>query len=266
MGYAEVAVNSPIAQRQTFSYAIPPYTDLKVGQAVWVPFGARVLQGIVFQLTDHPTVEETREIVGVIEPLPLLSSSQIELARWISEHYLAPLFDAAALMLPPGFERKLVTFLYLSPKSESSTAAPLTPDQRQLLDRLEKEGKTTLGAVEKALGKKKARLVVDQLLRKGLVIKSQELERIKVKPKGIPYLKLAVEPELARQQIQISKAPRQAALLELLINKQPVSLQEAKRSVHCTPSVMKAPEDKGLISKEQVQVRRDPLLHRFFPP
>ncbi|GAJ10997.1 unnamed protein product, partial [marine sediment metagenome] len=68
MGYAEVSVNSPIAQRRTFSYAIPPDLTVDVGQAVWVPFGNKLLQGIVLELSDVPSVEETREIAGIIEP------------------------------------------------------------------------------------------------------------------------------------------------------------------------------------------------------
>src|SRR5512137_2029110 len=114
MGYAEVAVNAPVAQRRTFSYSVPPSISLSVGQAVWVPFGPRVLQGVVCRLSEHPEVEETRDVIGVIDPHPLLSPAQIELARWISDYYLAPLFDAVALMLPPGFERKLITFYQLS--------------------------------------------------------------------------------------------------------------------------------------------------------
>ena len=39
MEYAEVSVNSPVAQRRTFSYAIPSGLDIDVGQAVWIPFG-----------------------------------------------------------------------------------------------------------------------------------------------------------------------------------------------------------------------------------
>ena len=64
MRYAEVSVNSPIAQRRTFSYAIPPGLDIEVGQAVWVPFGDKRLQGIVLELSPHPSVEETKEIAG----------------------------------------------------------------------------------------------------------------------------------------------------------------------------------------------------------
>ena len=103
MRYAEVCVNSPIAQRRTFSYAIPAGLSIAIGQAVWVPFGEKLLQGIVLELSDYPAVEETREIAGIIEPNPVLSPAQISLAYWISEHYLSPIFDAVALMLPPGF-------------------------------------------------------------------------------------------------------------------------------------------------------------------
>jgi len=68
MRYAEVSVNSPIAQRQTFSYSIPPGMGIDVGQAVWVPFGDKLLQGIVLELSRYPSVEETKQIAGVIRP------------------------------------------------------------------------------------------------------------------------------------------------------------------------------------------------------
>jgi primosomal protein N' (replication factor Y) len=158
VGYAEVCVNSPIAQRRTFSYSIPSNLDLAVGQAVWVPFGPKVLQGVVFELTDRPAVEETREIAGVIDSCPVLTPLQIQLACWISEYYLAPLFDAVALMLPPGFERKLITFLQLSPKAPAVDADLFTPDEKQLMHLLETGGGVTLATVEKAMCQKKASL------------------------------------------------------------------------------------------------------------
>jgi len=81
MGYAEVCVNSPVAQRRTFSYAVPPGLNIDVGQAVWVPFGEKLLQGIVLKLSDYPTVEETKEIASIIEPLPVLPQP---VYRWLA--------------------------------------------------------------------------------------------------------------------------------------------------------------------------------------
>ena len=128
--YAEVSVNSPIAQRRTFSYGIPDGLSINIGQAVWVPFGDKTLQGIVLELSAYPSVEETRDIAGVIDSTPLLSSSQVSLARWLSDYYLAPLFESVALMLPPGFERRVITLVSLHPGALEFTGS-LTPDQKR---------------------------------------------------------------------------------------------------------------------------------------
>jgi len=170
MRYAEVSVNSPVAQRRTFSYAIPADLSIDVGQAVWAPFGDKLLQGIVLELSHYPAVEETRNIADVIEPRPLLSPSYVSLARWISEHYLSPLFDAVSLMLPPGFERRAITFISSPPTSPEQDISSLTPEQRYALDLVWKQGKVSLRKLEKVLGKKEAQAIVSQLVRRGLAV------------------------------------------------------------------------------------------------
>ena len=52
MRYAEVAVDAAVAHSRTFSYSIPPRFSVETGQLVWVPFGRRVLQGLVVELVD----------------------------------------------------------------------------------------------------------------------------------------------------------------------------------------------------------------------
>jgi len=264
MNYAEVAVNSPGAQRRTFCYAVP--SDMVVGHAVWVPFGPRVAQGIVFQLTEHPSVEETRDIAGLIDPRPILSQAQVELARWISEYYLSSFFDAAALMMPPGFERRVLTFLTLVSNPSQTTVSSLTPGQRALIHLIGRKGKVELAEVERALGKKEARTIIGQLIRKKLVVKSQELDRVRVRPKVVPYLRLAAgaAPQIASV-LQARKAPKQVELLKLL-QSGPVPVAEAKKIVGCTSAVVEALRRKGLVAIEQVQVYRDPLAHRTITP
>jgi len=265
MGYAEVSVNSPIAQRRTFSYAIPSGLSIDVGQAVWVPFGDKLLQGIVLGLSDYPQVEETKEIAGVIDLHPVLSPAHIPLARWISEHYLSPLFDAVALMLPPGFERKVVTFISNPPLSERDVSS-LPWEQRRVLELTKARGKVGLRELEKILGTRQARLVIPQLIGQGLVVRSYEMEPVRVRPKYERYLSLKVTAGEARQAAaklrKEGKAIKQASLLEFLSQaSQPVPLTEARRGANCLTPTVKAVISKGLVELQQVEVKREPISY-----
>lgn len=267
MGYAEVSVNSPIAQRRAFSYTIPSALSVDVGQAVWVPFGHKLLQGIVLELTLHPSVEETREITGVIEPHPLLSPPQVLLTRWLSEHYLSPLFDAVALMLPPGFERKPLTFISVLSIPDGFDLSSLTPEQRHAFELVQRQGKVSLKQLEKALGKKKVQTIISQLVRRELVVKSYELGRVRVKPKKLPYLCLAVEAGEARQEAgrlrERGKAIKQASLLEFLSQaSQPVPLSEVRRGANCSTATVKAMVNRGLVELQQIEVKRQPISYQ----
>jgi len=261
MNYAEVAVNSP-GSRSTFCYAIPPGLNISAGQAVWVPFGSRVIQGIVLRLSDEPSVEETKEIAGIVTDFPLLSPIQIKLAQWISEHYFAPLFDALALMLPPGFERRAITCFQLT---DSQVDLPLTPEQRQILHIMRREGKTSLAELEKAIGKRKAKQITDQLLDRQLIAKTLELEKAKIKPKTLPYIKLIAdreEIEAEKARLDKSRAYKQAELLEFLTGQtQPISISELRKRLNSSPATIKALESRHLVSVERLRVRRDPLSH-----
>jgi primosomal protein N' (replication factor Y) len=271
MGYAEVSVNSPVVQRRTFSYAIPSGLNVSVGQAVWVPFGAKLLQGIVLELSEYPSVEETREIAGVIESTPVLSPAHISLARWISERYLSPLFDAVALMLPPGFRRKVITFVSLPTTPAEYDASSLAPEQRRTLDLVRKQGKVSLKELEKELGKKRAQTVVSQLVGQGLVVRSYELERVRVKPKKVRYLHLKVETDEAQQEAaklhKQGKASRQANLLEFLAQStQPVPLFEVRQKVDGSASAIKALVHKDLVEFREIEVRREPISYQMVTP
>jgi primosomal protein N' (replication factor Y) len=264
MNYAEVAVNSP-GSRSTFCYAIPPGLNISAGQAVWVPFGSRVIQGIVLQLSDEPAVEETKEIAGIVADFHLLSPIQIKLAQWISGYYFAPPFDALALMLPPGFERRAITCFQLTDSQVDST---LTTEQRQILHIMRAKKKISLPELEEAVGKRKARQITDQLLDRELITKTLELEKAKIKPKTIPYIKLIAdraEIEVVKARLDKSGAYKQAEILDFLTGQtQPISISELRKRLNCSRATIKALESRHLVLVERLRVRRDPLSHFRF--
>jgi len=268
--YAEVSVNSPIAHRQMFSYAIPSELSINIGQAVWVPFGNKVLQGIVLELNEYPAITETREIAGLISPQRLLSLTQVKLARWISEYYLCPVFDAVALMLPPGFERKVLTFISLRVAIDNHDISSLTPDQQRVIGLARHQDKIGLKQLEKVLGKKRAQAIVSQLVKRGQVIRSYQLEPIKIRPKKEPYLGLAINAGNAREEatkLFKTRAIKQAALLEFLSQtSQQVSLAQARQRVHCNKAVADALVSKGLVTLQHIEVKREPIPYQRITP
>jgi primosomal protein N' (replication factor Y) len=250
MKYAEVSVNSPVAQRRTFSYSIPVGLDIIPGQAVLVPFGEKVLQGIVMEITPVPAVEDTREILSVIDPLPLLSPQQITLARWISDYYLAPLFSAVALMLPPSFERKALTFIK-STKQDIDINS-LSDEQQKIISLTHEKGRVELKAIEKALGKKKAAAIVSQMARQGLIEKSYELEPIRMKVKSELCLSLTKDKDNS-----IKLTPKQQKLYDFVKERTvPVAWSDARKQTGVDKSAANALERQGLIYFKTVEVRR----------
>ena len=85
--------------------------EVAAGQAVFVPFGPRILQGVVMALADATPLQAVRPISAVADPAPVLDGPHIALARWMSDEYLAPLWDGVACCLPSGYGQKAVTMV-----------------------------------------------------------------------------------------------------------------------------------------------------------
>ncbi|MBI4340598.1 MAG: primosomal protein N' [Chloroflexi bacterium] len=118
MPYAEVAVDAPIRGTRTFTYSIPPEMTVAPGQMVQVPFGPRMADGVVMRLSEATTIDPVKPIARADELGPVLDPEQLDLAGWISDYYLSPLYDALTLMLPPGSRGRTVT-LVLRPDAEA---------------------------------------------------------------------------------------------------------------------------------------------------
>ncbi len=254
MKYAEVSVNSPAARRNTFSYAVPPHLDVRAGQAVLVPFGEKILQGIVLELTPRPAVEDTRDILSIIDPVPLLSPSAIALARWISGYYLSPLFDAVALMLPPGFERPARAFVSL-PGTDFNEAS-LDDIQKRIVALLTGQGRVDVKLLQKELGRKKAAAAISQLVKRGILARTYELAPVRVKPKMELHISLTSAGEITGL-----KTKQQAVIDFLKAQSRPVSWAQVRLKTGCSKAAAEDLERKGLVKFQSIEVRREPISY-----
>ena len=143
MTVAQVATD--IAAGRTFDYEVPPALEGAAvpGAMVRVPFGTRVLDGLVLGVSGATAwPKPLRKVIGAAQGDPPLTPALVELARWMSRYYMAPIELCLRSMLPPvvrdgvekdSFARALV--VRAAPGADAAGAAA-TARQREILARL----------------------------------------------------------------------------------------------------------------------------------
>ena len=124
MMYADIAVDAPVTSERTFSYSVPDNWLVEIGQLVWLPFGGRIIQGIIINLSDTSQSDYTLPIASVVEPSPLISPLHISLGLWISRYYFSSPFEAISLFLPPGFKSKVTSVISTGPQNKTCLIRP----------------------------------------------------------------------------------------------------------------------------------------------
>jgi primosomal protein N' (replication factor Y) len=107
--FCDVAVPVPLDAH--FTYRIDAGHPPPLGGRVIVPFRNEKLIGIVTRLHDDEPPVQAKSIERILDDEAILSPQLLELARWISEYYLAPLGEVLRTMLPLVAEvRKQVVY------------------------------------------------------------------------------------------------------------------------------------------------------------
>ena len=263
MPYAEVSVNSSFGGRtvDTFSYELPPGISVRPGQAVLVPFGPKILQGIVVEVAETPRYAETRLLAGIIEPPLCLTPGQLAVGLWISRHYLAPLFPSLALWLPPGFERQAEPVITRS--TAPAVDIPLTDIEQAVLSSLDAEKSIDQKALEKRFGATTAQKAVRHLLEHSLINRQYRLQALKVKPRMERLARLPVDPDAAQAAAESlsKKAPKQAAIMQRLIDSRGlIRVTELRRDLGDVAAALSALAAKSLLEIIEEESRRAPRL------
>lgn len=210
---------------KTYHYAVPAElsTALDVGHLVWVPFGRDHRQGLVVAFDDAAPVppEQIRPILKLASSRPLLHPYQIDLARWISHYYLAPLWDTLVLMLPSGLLQGTERVVRLTTRGSATGAGhPLKRDERTLMAWLaaQPEGESTVRELGELLGSaRRARAAVAELEQLGLVEEALVEKPPAVRPRRERFVALVADPTRLQQRFpRLGRRSRQAELLAWL--------------------------------------------------
>ncbi len=140
MTVAQVAADAAVDR--TFDYIVPPALAPRVvpGALVRVSFSHRIIEGVVVSLSDESEFAAKLKPVDSVGDEPVLSPPLVELAKWMSAYYVAPIGLCIKTMVPPkvrgGVDRDSFRRMLAVKRSVAPTGVTPTPRQREILDRL----------------------------------------------------------------------------------------------------------------------------------
>ena len=293
--YLEIAVNVPQVAG-VFHYHLPPELEghLDAGHLVEVPFGRQMVQGVVLRPVDQPEVAETRPVSEILDPQPVLTPSQIALARQLAETTLSPLAAIVNLMLPPGLgqqadvqysvaskplpEIRNPKSEILHPKSEilypqSEIRNPKSVLQSRLLKLLTERGPLRGRQIDAAIPRLDWRLTAQKMVKQGLLVAQSVLPTPSVRPRTVRTAQLACPPEIAEAALpELSRAGsqalarRQAMLRYLLREPGPVDVAWIYAESGGKLDDLHALAERGLVILGESETWRDPLAGLDFIP
>ncbi|MBE0688539.1 MAG: primosomal protein N' [Anaerolineae bacterium] len=208
--FAEVAINIPVDK--TFDYEIPPELvgTLRAGYMVHVPFRTATEPGIVVAMHETSDVPQTKQILDLLHPEPVVTPERIKLAYAIRDACLAPIGICIWLMLPAGIAAQHdIRVALIEPVSVD------TDLQREIVKLLKRRGALRGRQLDLALPGKHWRAAVEELVAAGVVHRETILTPPRVRPKVVRTATLVIEPEAIEYELQaLARPSRVADLLE----------------------------------------------------
>lgn len=257
--YAEVIVDvSARRVDKPFHYSIDDMLEESVclGSRVLVPFGRRQVEGYVVGFVDQPDVEAVKPIIDVIDPEPVFTQDQLQLAEWMSDHYLCLRVEALQCILPPGTKHK--TDIRIIPAVEGECKLdrlPLSEQELQLLEAIPKEG-ALVSSLAEHFGRCLVLRLSASLEAKGLIKRKFESlgPAVSVAKKEV----IELVSESALQGIGLT-AKQEAVVKTIRQENAHLTLKELMDKASVSSSVIRTLLKKGILKKRSVEVRRDPL-------
>jgi len=278
--FVEIVVNVPHVSG-VFHYHLPSEFEGQVdfGSLVTVPFGRQTVQGVVLDKVDDPSVPQTKEVISLLDPKPVVTPAQVQLAQYISEQSLTPIASCLSLMLPPGLGQMADTLYQLTEAGEqwsvesAQWVEELTDAQTRFLDLLQKRGSLRGRQIERALPRKRWRETARALQRRGLVTSESVLQKPTVRAKTVRDARLACSSEEIETRLgELGRKggaafERRYALLGYLMDQsEPISVFRLYEETNTNAADVKKLAEKGFITIKEREIWRDPLDEIDFLP
>ncbi len=255
--YAELAIyQAPV--RQTFHYAVPDGLNISVGQLVEVSFRTARSQGIVLDLSETSPVPHVKPILDVLVAEPVVTPTQIALARWMADMLLTPISACLWLMLPPGLSKRGDTLYTLI---EADGAA-----DHAVVDLLRERGPLRGAQIDRALPRSRWRESITPLVQQGIISREAILAAPDAKAFTVKTVRLAIPVDQMPEALKsVRRSGKRAAVLTLLAEQPgPLDMSVIAEQTGADIATIRKLADKGFVTVETAERWRDPLAGKEF--
>lgn len=261
-----VEVVFPLPFRKAFTYSVPDdlQEQVKVGVRAVAPFGKRTLTGFIINTSSKTSVkEEIKPIKDILDDIPIIDKNTLKFYEWLSDYYLCSLGEALKLAVPHGSEVESKKKIHI----DKEFAAELLSKEKnkntikaKLLKEISGRDEVSISTLQKVIAKKNIYSSLASLQKLGVITILDEVEKPKVKPKKVKYIKLSKElaqiyaafPEIER------RSPKQVkVLLELISAKgKSLPLAELLHKIEGTKSTIDSLTKKNFVEVFEKEVER----------
>jgi primosomal protein N' (replication factor Y) len=258
--------NISFAVDKPFSYQIPGgfVNDITVGTRVIVPFGRnnKKREGIITDIREYDGNIPLKPIYEIVNNERVLDEKSIELATYISQKYYSTLYDAAALLMPPGSNIKFTEYAELINADLSVLPLELSDLKRFIIDLLvSKNEPVKISEIEEATENSGVRKTLAQLQRMGKIRIFEESSNAH-NQKTVKTAELMLPEFEAREYAEqfLKRANAQKRLLELLIENGKMPVIDLVAFSGASRQSINGLAGKGVISITEEVLDSDPFI------
>ncbi len=266
-----IEVVFPLPFRNTFTYLVPKELEpaAKFGVRVLAPFGKRYITGfIIGQAKNSQEIEKIKQIIDVIDSIPLISESSFKFYQWMSEYYLSSLGEALKLSAPYGTDveskRKIISDkaicekLFIEEKKKDSVRS-------KILAILSLRDEINFSSLQKEVKRKNIYSILNSLQQNDAITILDEIEDAKIKVKTAKFVKLSrtiAEVYSFLPEVERRSSKQVKILLELIANKRnDIPVNELLKKTESSQSSIKSLEEKGFITVFEKEIERKHIDH-----
>lgn len=258
--YIEVAVSLPVFN--TYTYSVPESLQevIAPGKRVLAPFGKRKITGYVLGNTDHTKIKGIKDIIDVLDEIPLFPASMIPFFKWLSDYYIHPMGEVIKEALPGGINLNECISIHITKAGAECVAREkASPLENEILSTLS-TAPCRLQDLNKKICPEISPSLICKMEKNGLIRRKREIQKPVTRQKTQRYIKRR-SAEISDQNLSAVKQQ----ILESAAACAEICVSELKKIIPTAAAHLRRLEDDGYITIFDKPVYRDPFGESVAP-